>query len=81
MTTINETLAPALLDLATATTDDQLDDCIDALADTILATADELTDTDIAAIMRTLLIIDPTLSTYAALIRDTIRDNTDFDFA
>ena len=77
--TTHMTIATDLLDLLAADTDDTLDDACAALCDT-LASAPELIDAPThRALMRAADAIDPTASTHAAHIRDTIRDCIDPD--
>lgn len=49
----------------------------DAACDRITRDADNVTSDDVSAIMTLARSIDPTLSGPGALIRDTLRDNTD----
>lgn len=71
------TITAALLDALTAHSDDTLDDATAALADLIIDLAPISLD-DALRIMTIYRIIDPTFSAHAAIIRDTIRDNTDY---
>lgn len=52
---------------------------LDMATSLIMDIAESLTRTDVDAIMNAAHAVDPTESNVAAEIRDTIRDNTEFD--
>lgn len=57
------------------------DNEFDRACDSIIEMADHLDADSVAAIMTAARIADPTLSGPGALIRDTLRDNTEMDIS
>jgi hypothetical protein len=68
-----------IIDLLAASTDDSIYDAAYSLADDIITMPHTITRPLARAIMRAARSHDATDSDIAAIIRDTIRDNCDFD--